>query len=611
MKHAVTKFILIFAVFAAVFVLQKPIFMGVHAEAVGVESVWDFLSVAWHGLSMDLAVAGYLTVIPGLLIICMLLTPRMWPRRALDIYIALCSAVISAIFCLDLVLYSYWGFRLDTTPFFYFATSPSAAMASVKWWQALLGAIGFLLTGALAWWGMSRAIGMVEVKPMKGWKPVAVTALMTVALILPIRGSLTVSTMNPSRAYFSQRRGMNHAATNPAFNLLYSASHTDGYGSSYRFMDPGEARVRFLAFNSDPDGAETEHFPLSSRPRPDVVLVILESFSSHLLPSLGGEPVATGLDSIARTGLLFTDIYASSFRTDRALPAILSALPGQPSQSVLKYIDKIERLPSLPAALARAGYDLSYFYGGDTNFTNMQAYLMSMGFGHIVSDKDFSLSEKASKWGAPDHLVFDGARRYLATPSSHPRLAVIQTSSSHEPFEVPHADPRFPDNERLNAFAYTDSCLTGFVNTLRRSPQWGNTLVVIVPDHFGCWPKGLADTRQRHRVPLAVTGGALATRGTIDTTGSQTDIAATLLGALGLSAEEFPFSHDLCGGIPPKGAFMSDPGSVTIATPSGSVTWNCDADKVEATTLTHDGTNETVRDAKAYLQTLYSYLDSL
>ena len=336
MKHAVAKFILVFAVFTAVFVLQKPLFMGVHSDAVGVESAYDFLTVAWHGLSMDLAVAGYLTVIPGLLIICMLLTPRTWPRRVLDIYIAVCAACISAIFCLDMVLYSYWEFRLDTTPFFYFATSPSAAMASVKWWQALCGAIAFLLIGALLWWGMSRTISSVEVRPAMGWKSVSVTALLTAALIIPIRGSVTVSTMNPSRAYFSQRRGMNHAATNPAFSLLYSATHSNDYATRYRFMEPDRARDLFLSFNADPSAPETEHFQLTTTDRPDIVLVILESFSSHLMPSLGGADVASGLDSIAGSGLLFTDIYASSFRTDRALPAILSALPGQPSQSVLK-----------------------------------------------------------------------------------------------------------------------------------------------------------------------------------------------------------------------------------------------------------------------------------
>lgn len=610
MKHAVAKFILVFAVFTAVFVLQKPLFMGVHSDAVGVESAYDFLTVAWHGLSMDLAVAGYLTVIPGLLIICMLLTPRTWPRRVLDIYIAVCAACISAIFCLDMVLYSYWEFRLDTTPFFYFATSPSAAMASVKWWQALCGAIAFLLIGALMWWGMSRTISIVEVRPAMGWKSVSVTALLTAALIIPIRGSVTVSTMNPSRAYFSQRRGMNHAATNPAFSLLYSATHSNDYATRYRFMEPDRARDLFLSFNADPSAPETEHFQLTTTDRPDIVLVILESFSSHLMPSLGGADVASGLDSIAGSGLLFTDIYASSFRTDRALPAILSALPGQPSQSVLKYIDKIERMPSLPATLASEGYTLAYFYGGDTNFTNMQAYLTSMGFSHIVSDKDFSLSEKASKWGAPDHHVFDRAADYLSGPAPAQSHTVIQTSSSHEPFEVPYTSARFASDERLNAFAYTDSCLTAFVNTLRDAPGWHNTLVVIVPDHFGCWPRNLTDMRQRHRVPLVITGGALAEKGRVAVTGSQTDIAATLLGAMNLPAGAFPFSNDLCRDSA-RGAFMTDPGSVTVATPGGSVTWNCDADRVEHTTLPPQQTADAVADAKAYLQTLYSYLDSL
>ena len=161
-------------------------------------------------------------------------------------------------------------------------------MASVKWWQALCGAIAFLLIGALMWWGMSRTISIVEVRPAMGWKPVAVTALLTAALIIPIRGSVTVSTMNPSRAYFSQRRGMNHAATNPAFSLLYSATHTNDYATRYRFMEPDRARDLFLSFNADPSAPETEHFQLTTTDRPDIVLVILESFSSHLMPRSEG-----------------------------------------------------------------------------------------------------------------------------------------------------------------------------------------------------------------------------------------------------------------------------------------------------------------------------------
>ena len=50
---------------------------------------------------------------------------------------------------------------------------------------------------------------------------------------------------------------------------------------------------------------------------------------------------------------------------------------------------------------------------------------------------------------------------------------------------------------------------------------------------------------------------------------------------------------------------------MTVATPAAPVTWNCDADRVEHTTLPPQQTADAVADAKAYLQTLYSYLDSL
>ncbi len=623
MKRAIVKFLLIFAVFTAVFVVQKPIFMGVHATATGAESLWDWLAVPWHGLSMDLAVAGYLSVIPGLLIICMLHTSREWPQKALEVYIALCAAIISAIFCLDIVLYSYWGFRIDMTPLFYLATSPSAAMASATWWQTLLGAIGFLLCTVLLWYVLRLAINRVKVTPVRGWKATAVMVALVAALIIPIRGSLTVSTMNPSRAYFSHKRGLNHAATNPAFNLLYSATHQNDFDSRYRFFDPEEARRIFREMQTVPadtatstENADTlSRTPLLSIRRPDIVLIILESFSSHLLPSLGGEPVATGLDSIARDGVLFTNFYANSFRTDRALPSILSALPAQPSASILKYVDKIERLPSIPAALSRAGYSTAYYYGGDTNFTNMQAYLMAMGFGKVVSDRDFSISEKASKWGAPDHLVFSRALADISSrkyDAARPRLSVIQTSSSHEPFEVPYSDPRFHADKRRNAFAYTDSCLTAFVNALSHTDDWGNTLVVLVPDHYGCWPQGLTKMPDRHAVPLVLTGGALTRREErIATPGTQADIAATLLGALDIPTDEFPFSLDLLGGRAAPVAVMTEPGCIALVTPEGYLAWNCDGSTIEDSDLPPGERQRLVTMAKAYLQTLYTYISEL
>ena len=121
---------------------------------------------------------------------------------------------------------------------------------------------------------------------------------------------------------------------------------------------------------------------------------------------------------------------------------------------------------------------------------------MSSGFEDIVSDQDFPVTERLSKWGAHDHLVFNRLLEDLKAEAAEgtaeektPHFRVLQTSSSHEPFEVPF---RRLENDRLNAFAYTDSCAGDFVRQFRELPQWKNTVIVFVPDHLGAYPEHIA-----------------------------------------------------------------------------------------------------------------------
>lgn len=263
------------------------------------------------------------------------------------------------------------------------------------------------------------------------------------------------------------------------------------------------------------------------------------------MTALGGEPnIAIHLDSLSKEGVLFTNFYANSFRTDRGLVAILSGYPAQPTTSIMKYPRKTQSIPAIAGSLRKAGYGTKYYYGGDADFTNMRSYLMSSGFEDIVSDQDFPVTERLSKWGAHDHLVFNRLLEDLKTEAAEgtaeektPYFRVLQTSSSHEPFEVPF---RRLENDRLNAFAYTDSCAGDFVRQFRELPQWKNTVIVFVPDHLGAYPEHIDNLSvERYRIPLLMVGGAIREPRRIDVYGSQHDIAATLLAQLALPHEEF------------------------------------------------------------------------
>ena len=615
MSKSLLRILAFFGIYLLIFILLKPVFMAVYSSVMGDISAADRFNVIWHGLPMDCSMAGYFTIIPALLTIAGIWTDSRALRVANQVYIAFSAALISIVTVSDLALYGYWNFRLDTTPFFYFFSSPASALASVSTWTAILGFVVCILLAVALYFMIGLTAGRVRPSAaIRSIRSTIATVVLTAFLFIPIRGSFTVSTMNLSRSYFSANQRLNHAAVNPLFSLMYSATHQSDFSSQFRYFDDDRARDIFAGLSS-PSGILTDTVaPLFTIDKPDIYIIILESFSAHLMPSLGGEPIASGLDSIASNGLLFSNFYASGARTDRAIPAILSAFPAQPTTSLMKFAKKIEHAPSLPRVLRDSlGYDMAYYYGGDANFTNMLAYLVSSGFDRIVSDKDFPVSKRTSKWGAHDHIVFERVWDDImadTTGNDRPVLRVVQTSSSHEPFEVPYSDPRFSDSPRKNAFAYADRSLTAFIDSLSASPLWERSVVIITPDHYGVYPEHLDDPLARHHVPLVITGGAVNREpAVIGTTGDQTAIASTLLSALGTDDSAFAFSHDLFDPSASDYAFFSEPGMAAFVTPTDTVAINLDTD----TPVIYSGpaSDAAADKCKAILQIIYDTLSEL
>ena len=558
MKTRIAALFATFALWIVLFVLQKPVFLLMYAD-----SLADVFPVIFHGLPLDLSVAGYMTTVPALaLTVSSLPFSCLHGERAARIFryillawTGIASIIVALAFVANLALYGYWRFPLDATPVFFIATSPADAMASIVWWQGLLGigATAFVAVGTfILFKKLYRYFGkeLFTARPRKAeWLAMV---LLTALLFLPIRGGVTVSAMNTGKAYFSENQTLNHAAVNPVLSFMENIAHQEDFAHQYRFMNDGVAHATFRRFVRGKAPAGTH--PVSvlrtdSLPHPDIYLIILESFSDTLTRIKGVTP---HLNSLKRQGLYFSRFYANSFRTDRGLVAILMGYPAPATVSLMKFPRKTATMPSLAAHLKRAGYGLNYYYGGDADFTNMRSFLINQGFEHITEDADFPVTERLSKWGVPDHLLFAKAKADLSAQASaghrdvntrRPAFTVIQTSSSHEPFDVPYhrlSDPI------LNAFAYADASLGSFIDYLKASGRWNQSLVIIVPDHLGAWPRNADSFKTwRFHVPLIWTGGMIKRPQTVPVYSSQQDIAATVLGQLGINHQDMTFSKDL------------------------------------------------------------------
>lgn len=512
----------------------------------------EYTDTIFHGLQHDFAVAGYFTALPLLLSIISLF--KTIPMRKFFIgYNSLLALAFALAFIADMTLYPYWGFKLDSSVLIYL-DSPANAIASIHFWQLLLLV---LLTACLTY-GIYRLLKLVSVDGFralsKDWRPVignrwaglAVNILIGGAIFIGIRGGVSESTNNIGSVYFSDRQILNHAAVNPVFSFLYSVVHSEDYRKEYTFFDEAERAAIFEGlYPQDNEVADT----LLNTTRPNIITIILEGMSAQLVGELGGmEEVTPNINRLSKEGVLFTNCYANSFRTDRGLICALSGYPSFPKTSVMKNTVKSQKLPSLASSLNKAGYTSTFIYGGDINFTNMRGYLYSTGYKRIIADDDFTSSERSThEWGAGDNITFDRLYDTVMAQGNSPWHITLLTLSSHEPWAVPYN--RIPGDEVANSFAFTDDELGKFIDRLKKTDKWKNTLIICISDHIAAGHpkvKGQED-KNRNRIPLLLIGGAIKEPKRIDAICNQSDLVATILPQLGLSNSEFPFSRNVLG----------------------------------------------------------------
>ena len=217
------------AVFCATVVMmavQKPVFMAYYAVEASGAGFRGWIDVLRHGLTLDLTVAGYVTVLPILVTLLSLwisLPERLW-RGVLTTWFVLVAVATAVIFAVDVALYEHWGFRIDSTVLIYL-TDPEEAMASVDFWlgvrQTLLAAV--YAAGMI--WGYRRILRIFDGRAV-GWRVALLGSVAVVMLagfdFLAIRGGTGASVANVSKVYFSPTQFLNHAATNPVFSFLAS-----------------------------------------------------------------------------------------------------------------------------------------------------------------------------------------------------------------------------------------------------------------------------------------------------------------------------------------------------------------------------------------------------
>lgn len=528
-------------------------------------------------------------------------------------YTLLC--LISVLNVANMKMYHEWESLLNYTVFHYLAY-PQEVFAFISFSELILLVFFCVGSAMILIYIFRKFVSNFLTVSKNLYSKIGLLLLFPPLLVIAARGGLQLVPLNESSAYYSDTAFYNHVAVNPVWYFIHSILETESTSNPFLFMEPSVAEMRMKnLFSKDTLSGDT----ILKSTKPNIIFIILESWSADIIESMGGEKNITPFfDSLRKEGLLFTEIFSPGSRTEHGLISILSGYPPPPHNSIITVPYKAEKLPNINDALIPDGYHASFYYGGEVEFVNMKSYLLNAHFNPIIDKNNFEKDQLNSKWGAHDQFVFEKQLLDLnRTPE--PFLSVLLTLSSHEPFEVPMETP-FEGKKESDKFRcavyYTDYCLGQYFRKAKKEAWYQNTLFILVADHGHRLPKMTnLNLPQSKKIPLLFVGSALKENyhgKTIDKVGNQNDIASTLLNQLQKDVTGFPRSKDMLNPGSKEFAYYTNDNVLGWITPFQKFIYFYTSEKNR---VVEDVRKEYVNDsllldAKAYLQTHYQeYLD--
>lgn len=548
MKRLLIAFFTLFLFWLSYFWIEKVVFLLYNFGATSALSFTELAGIFFHGFKMDLSLVSYLMVLYGFLLAFSFLFTPVILNHTFKIYTVILLAIITFLNLLDIGLYPHWGTRVGISAFDYIG-DPKEMMANVTWLQIVLAILFFISAVWLFVLVYNRfVITSVQKAASQKWYFSPVMLFLSALLFIPIRGGLGTSPINLSTVSFSTKLYVNQASYNFLWYFFQTIERKKNFENPCLYTESEKAENIFAAAEKNRQMTDSLFLDINQNDPPNVLMIILESFSNKIIQPLGGDyAVCPNLDSICKNAIVFPEFYASGNRSDRGLSAILGSYPSLLTQSIINFPEKSDKLTMMSDYFNRNGYTSSFYYGGDIDFYNLKSFVLQGEYKNITDGNDFPAKlREMSNWGAPDEYLFDRVLNEIQ--SNQLFFTVVYTLSSHPPYDVPATFIKGQTGEAkyLNSVAYTDSCLGSFIRNFRETPSWENTLIIITADHGALepGPTEIIDP-ETYRIPLIFTGGVVKKPGIYNNVGGQSDLVPTLVKQFGWIPAPELFGHDL------------------------------------------------------------------
>lgn len=613
MKQILFSFLRQLLFWMLLFAFSRTVFLLFNYNLLVVESIEFKEAVAsyWHALHLDLATTSYFLIFPFVLLLIQSIYSPHWLNKVNKVYVFIGVFLFCLLTVVELGIYPEWKTKLPFKAFTYL-TNPTEVYdtISTRLFFTLLGL--FLVKFTISYLVYIRWFYKDIVNAGRNYLFIAAFAVITpILLLIGVRGGVQQIPINQSESYYSHHNILNLASVNSGFNLFISViENYKNFGKNpYAFYSNEEvSKTIHDIFKTERDSTTM----VLTTQRPNIVLLILESWSADLIESLGGESgITPEFHKLEKEGILFTSLWATGPRSEQAMSSIFGGFPAHPISSITVQPDKFSKLTTITQKLIDQGYNTSFYFGGQLIYGNIRGFILHNGFHRITELENFGNDVKKGKLGVHDEFTLARQLNDL-NREKQPFFSALFTLSSHSPYDQPMEDVLdWGENEKpyINSAFYTDRSVGDFIRNAKKQPWYKNTLFIVVADHsHNSYRNWSFTTPLYHKIPLLFFGDVIKPefKGTRNQRlFNQCDIASTLLHQMDIDAREFHWSRNMFNPYSPEFAYYSFEEGVGWIRPAGHMVYDARVRHFSEESISEKYRDSIVREGKSYLQAVF------
>lgn len=345
------------------------------------------------------------------------------------------------------------------------------------------------------------------------------------------------------------------------------------YAGYNAYQTHKESATRASASSSDMDGvlkflknnrsvANPEYFGKAAGK--NVFIFHLESFQQFLINyKVNGKEVTPNINKFYadQNTLSFDNFYnqVGQGKTSDAETMLENSLFGLPSGSVMTSYGTSNTFQAMPAILDQRGYSTAAFHGDVGSFWNRDNTYKSWGYNYFFSEDYYKNNTNYSVgYGLKDKIFLKQSIKYIEK-LPQPFYAKVITVTNHYPYELDkqnqHIEKTKTGDNTVDGYVqtakYLDESFGQFVDYLKKSGLYDNSMIVVYGDHYGIsnnHKKAISqllnldtvtsyDLAQFQKVPFMIHLNGL--KGGINHTyGGEIDVMPTLLDLLGIENKD-------------------------------------------------------------------------